>query len=740
MRRAWKVVAAVAAVGAIGAGAFAIGARSDGDDESTELLIVPRAVERRTLSDVLTINGDVRREETQTINLPVDGKVSSVAVEDGDTVEAGDPLFALDGRTAVAVDGDFAFFRTLDVGSDGPDVLQLESILDGAGYTLSSVDSLFTEETRRALAAWQIERGYGGATPEPDETITVSLSSNSAGYSIGKANTVAFTVVPSLPSAAPATSRPDLSVGVARPEGVPLAAGSGQPAAYRASGPTINVSVDVTSVDEGGTVTFTLTADVAPTTDLTIDLTIGGDATGGDDPTDGDDYGEIDDTVVLRAGQTSVSLITPIYVDQVIEDPEDITVALTDQFGNDPNYVVGPTSEARVQITRNGDDLVPVITLEASGTTVSEGQTVTIILESTVESNRDLDLYLELSGSAGNGRDYVEVDAADVTLTAGSTTVSVDFDIKNDDVVERDETLRVAIIPDPQGDPLDPPYVVGEPGLTQVIIKSDDLPELTIFGGGNIGEGSTGYFTIQADANVTEDTSINYQISGTAQSGSDFETLTGTVIMSAGTNEVSVPIHTIDDDVVFLPSDMVVADWPARVGTVNVDEGEFVLQGSTVLTLTEPVFTITLAVTPSDRAELEVGQVVEVGLEASGVDLPGVIATLDDAATVDDAGGETYEGTVEVTGDFDAVDGAKVTIEVTLAEAVDVIAVPVAAVLRTATGDQVRVVNDQGTISRVDVTIGLIDGEWVEIRTGLRGDELVIVDIDPAAEPAATDD
>ena len=75
------------------------------------------------------------------------------------------------------------------------------------------------------------------------------------------------------------------------------------------------------------------------------------------------------------------------------------------------------------------------------------------------------------------------------------------------------------------------------------------------------------------------------------------------------------------------------------------------------------------------------------------------------------------------------MDGATVSIDVTLAEALQVLAVPVASVLRSADGDEVRVVNDQGTITRLKVTIGLIEGEWVEIKEGLVGDELIIVDI-----------
>ena len=141
-----------------------------------------------------------------------------------------------------------------------------------------------------------------------------------------------------------------------------------------------------------------------------------------------------------------------------------------------------------------------------------------------------------------------------------------------------------------------------------------------------------------------------------------------------------------------------------------------------------------MKVSPSDRAELEIGQEVTVDLQVGGQLLDGVISELDDSATVGNTGEELYEGVVQVEGALDAVDGASVTIDVVLKSVVGALVVPVASVLRTAGGDEVRVVADGGTIDRVPVTIGLIDGEWVEVVSGLTGNELVIVDID--AEPA----
>lgn len=709
MRRSAMVGGAVGVIALVG-GAVVIGRMTASETATKELLITPRPVERRDLDDVLTINGEVRREETQTINLPVDGKVSSIEVEDGDTVAEGDPLFALDGRTAVAVAGDFAFYRTLDVGSDGPDVLQLETVLQAAGYDVGTPDQLFTERTRSALTSWQVDRGYGGATPEPSETITVGLAPNSAGYTIGKANTVAFTVDPSAPSMGGAGASPILDL---RPAGTPQK-------------PVITVQSDLLEVDEGGRVTLTFTATPAPAADLVIDLTITGDATAGTNADDAD-YREFDNSFVMEAGSSTHTIRIPVWVDTVREDDEEIIVSLTDQFGNDPTYVVGQTNQARITINANGQDLIPVLTVTSTSEEAAEGGVATFTFTSTVELNTDLDLRIALSGSATNGDDYVEVETDDVTLPAGATEVNLQVQLRNDGDVEQDETLTVAVVAVGGADG----YRAGSPSSASVTIQSGDIPELTISGGGSIPEGSVGSFTITADAPVTDDTSVNYQVGGTAMSGDDYEVLTGTAVMRAGQSQVTVTITTIDDDVVFLPSDMVVADWPARVGTVEVDEGEFVLQGAPVLTLTEPVFTITLSVSATDRAELAIGQKALVSLDAADLELDGIIATLDDNATVDDSGAEVYEGTVEVSGDLEAVDGARAVIDVTLEERLGVLAVPVAAVLRSGGGDEVRVVNDEGRISRVPVVIGLVDGEWVEVVEGLTGNELVIVDVDP---------
>ena len=704
-----KISLVIGLLAVVGVAVF-IGRQSGDSSPSNTLLITPRAVERRDLSDVLTVSGEVRRDETKKINSAVDGKVSQINVEDGDTVEVGDGVFALDGRTAVAVPGEFSFYRELNVGSVGPDVLQLETILDESGYAVQTVDSLFTEDTRTALAKWQFDRGYSGSSNETDETITVSLSPNGAAYSVGRANTAAFIVTPSIPS----SNGNGRSIKIAPSVIVK---------------PTLNISADKNTVSEGDQVTFTITSDVAPATDLTIALNIGGSATAGEDPVDDDDYDQILGSATIKAGELSVSFASKVFVDNTIEDDEDITVAMTTQFGNDPTYILGNTNQLRVVIPANGTELRPLLSVKASGETIDEGSTVTFTVRTSVKSNRDIKFNVVLSGSASQDVDYLTPNDDDYTINAGAYSTDVQIQIRRDDSVEPDENLVMSIESDTPPSGKAERYFLGDTTTASVLIQSGDLPELSLVGGGSLSEGRAGSFRIVADATVTDDTSVNYQLSGTAQNGSDFKALSGTVIMKAGTNSVTIPINVINDDVVFKPSDMLVAEWPARIGKVEVDEGEFVLQGNVVLSLTEPQFTITMKVSPTDRAELEVDQAVSVDLKVGGQILPGVISDLDDSATVGSSGEELYEGTVTVSGEFEAVDGATVSIDVTLDEALQVLAIPVASVLRSADGDEVRVVNEAGTITRIKVTIGLIDGEWVEIKEGLKGDELVVVDI-----------
>ena len=908
---------------------------------------IAETVTIRTLTDEMTIRGELRRAELQSISSSTDGRISGIGVEAGEVVAEGDALFSIDGRQTVAVTGHFAFYRQLDVGSDGHDVLQLETILEGAGYEVGDVDGLYTEETRSGLAAWQADHGYAGTTAEVNEVVTVSLQGNPAGYTVGAVNAVSVRIGPAEGG----------TIGLQGGQAVAVMAMAAlvvdAVSAANAPVPTISLSAMAVVVEEGRPVVVTVTADVAPTADLEIPITISGDVTVDDDylnPGDSillpagrlsatleivtlldedrepyedlkvsigggfdslagvaprtlvvyDLQAQIDDkeerraelvdeitdattavqglreydirveiadleerraellddiaesVVAVETEQTEVNALetlrnlktdveqelmdkgiitmakaiaadyTPTEADQLMVlktaledadsdlDAEDITVSawrkafnayydalevageesaeleaardaleaetdalallrdeqdrlgyrlddagdrLADTLNAEDDslallrdeqqrltylletlhedlrvaqagrYVLSGANEVTVSIDDPDVPDVPILILRADSETVSESGMATFTIETTVELVEDLDVFYVLEGTATPDVDFNAPDG-DITMKKGLERVTLSIPIRADDDVEADESVTVRLIVEPSG-----AYRLSDRDRATIQIKSADLPELTLSGGGEVAEGDTVIVTIQADQAPDKDTSVNYSVSGSAQAGVDYEVVTGTALLPAGQLSVDIPIRTILDDVFFMPGDMVVADWPARVGSVEVEEGDLVQRATPLFNLTDPGFTITLFASPTDRSKLAEGQLVTVNLASGGQEVEGIITHLDDTATTS-GGSETYEGVVETAETLVGVDGAVVTIDVVVEQSLDAVVVPIAAVLSDGGQEIVRVVTPEGVIERRAIETGMLDGAYVEVITGVAPGEYVILEID----------
>ena len=253
----------------IGAGVAVVVLLSSESDEISDANVdrlIAEKVSVRTLSEEITISGEMRREELQSINSVSAGRLTSLDLEEGDMVDASTVLFALDGRPSVAVNGDFSFYRELDVGAQGPDVEQLETILESSGYEVGIVDQFYTEETRNGLAHWQDDFGFKGGTTEVDELVNFSLISNPYGYRLGAVNTVGVTIgSPLSEEINDLTERQGIAI--SEIEEVP----------------TVEISAAPSVVLEGGKVTVEITSDPAPKEDIEVNIEISGDVVEGKD-------------------------------------------------------------------------------------------------------------------------------------------------------------------------------------------------------------------------------------------------------------------------------------------------------------------------------------------------------------------------------------------------------------------------------------------------------------------------
>jgi peptidoglycan hydrolase-like protein with peptidoglycan-binding domain len=83
------------------------------------------------------------------------GTVTSIVVEPGQTVRPGQILYRVDLRPVIAAEGAIPMFRDLSVGLKGPDVAQLQRLLQRLGQLSGPISGEFDERTRIAVAAWQ---------------------------------------------------------------------------------------------------------------------------------------------------------------------------------------------------------------------------------------------------------------------------------------------------------------------------------------------------------------------------------------------------------------------------------------------------------------------------------------------------------------------------------------------------------------------------------------------------------
>jgi len=816
-KKVWAGILILALVVAGGGVAYSQWGGSDSSKKKD--LIILADVQRRTLQDTVTLTGTLARQELRKVTSVAQGRVSAVYSKDGSKARAGDRLFAIDGRDAIAEPGSVRFFRPLGVGDRGDDVLQLKRILAAAGDNPGAMDTVFTEQTRFALAQWQAQHHYPGATPVTPQSVTVSLAQGS-GYTLGKetaagliigtggARTTAATtnvthhgVLTAFRSQVTALSTPVLriqSTNAVVSEGTPATfvitasessatdltvnlssggtANSGDiltpPASVTLPMNTTSVSVSVpTRVDQvvkpkktltlslasgtgysvgspnhattsiinsnvpamtitgGGTITpgstarLVVTADQAPLHDTLITVALAGDAV------PGTDYQPVNPVLRMRAGTTSAGLTIQSLNTNVIQPDRHIVASLTPA---PTQYSVGSPGVSVVTIQgAQGGAALPIVTLRAAATHLVKGQPYNVTLSLSQALTVPLTVVLAYGGNAAQGTDFT-LPGGNLVVPPGMTSLPVVIPTVTDKTVESDRVLIVAVAASSA-------YQIGSPSSAEVTIENDVTPELTITSNTTtVSDGGAATFTIHADQAPVEDTSVNYQAVGTAQPGQYFEPLLGTAILRAGQTQVTVTLRSIQKDVVFVPTDMIVGNWPIRVGQVFVKEGDPLPPGTPILSLTDPNFTVTLQASASDRTKLKVGQHCTVTLAGGVTEKPGTISELDSNLTSLDAaspGGtqqQVYEGKIQV-GDLGAADGAAVTIDVVDQQETNAITVPIAAVKQNGSGvDVVRVIdlNKGGKVRDVPVETGLTEGSFIEIKKGLKGDETVIVEVD----------
>lgn len=343
---------------------------------------------------------------------------------------------------------------------------------------------------------------------EVDESVTVALSSN-ASYLVGTPGSGTVTIADN--------DLPEVTV----------------------------YATDATASEPGtNTGTFTVNRSGITTSALTVYYNVSGTATSGSD------YTAIGGSVTIPPGSSSQTISVVPIDDTLMENTETVIVTLT----SNPSYILGPIDcvedcyiEATITIA---DDDKPTVTIAATDANAAEPGTDTgqFTITRTGSTASALTVNYAVSGSATNGTDYTSLSGS-VTIPTGSSSASIIVSPIDDSLVEGSETVGVTLSTNAS-------YTVGSPSGATVTIADNDTAALptvavTAYDATAAEPGSnTGKFKVTRTGSTGSSLTVYYTLGGTATNGTDYNSLSGLVTISAGYSYAYITVTPKDDTLI----------------------------------------------------------------------------------------------------------------------------------------------------------------------------------------------
>ncbi len=284
------------------------------------------------------------------------------------------------------------------------------------------------------------------------------------------------------------------------------------------------------AVDEGGNATFTVTADPAPQSDLTIAWTV---AQSGE-------YlaapGAGSRTVTLKAGTTSVALSVATVDDAA--DEADGSVSVTLDTGTGYTIATGKGSAAVTVRDNDATPATPELSLWA-GSAVDEGGNATFTVTADPAPATDLTVTWTVAQSG----DYLDAPGAGsrtVTLAAGATSTDLSVATVDDAADEADGSVSVTL-----GTGTGYTIATGK-GSAAVAVRDNDEPAVSIAAGSSVTEGSSASFTVTASPVPAAPLDVTLTVGQSGDFAASGETGSRTVTVPV-TGNMTFEVATVDD-------------------------------------------------------------------------------------------------------------------------------------------------------------------------------------------------
>ena len=312
--------------------------------------------------------------------------------------------------------------------------------------------------------------------------------------------------------------------------------------------PGISLSEDLLEVNEGGTATYTMVLDSAPTHDVTVTVTV--------PPTDSAAAITVD-TAAGTPGNQNTLTFTPATWDR----PQTVTVTGVeddDSFGTlanlDLTHAVRSQDAAyhdidiaSVAVTVFDDDPVtPIISIAGPASPVTEGDDAVFTVTADPTPTRDLTVSLSVADAAAS--DFVASDdegIRTVTISGGETTATYAVRTQADDTDEADGAVTVTLMEDSS-------YTVSpSAGSAMADITDDDAATVAVISISadreRVAEGADAAFTLARTGDVAAALLVRVEVSESGAVVARGDKGPREVTFAAGSGTAVLSVATVDD-------------------------------------------------------------------------------------------------------------------------------------------------------------------------------------------------
>ncbi|MBP4136915.1 beta strand repeat-containing protein [Flavobacterium geliluteum] len=312
---------------------------------------------------------------------------------------------------------------------------------------------------------------------------------------------------------------------------------------------TLSFSPTTVSTAEGTTtvLTVSLPTGITSTSPITADYTVTGTATSGTD------YTALTGSVTIPAGQNSITINMSALTDGAIESNETViltggTITATPLTGFTWNV---SANTATVTITDVSDPASKVLSITPSTVDVAEGSNtiLTISLPTGVTTANALAVNYTVSGTAISGTDYTALTGS-VTIPAGQGSATITLAASADSLIESSETVIITGATT-AGFTWNPSANIATITITDVTNAANKVLSITP-ATVSTAEGTATVLTVSLPTGITTATSIvvNYIVSGTATSATDYTALSGSVTIPVGQGSATINVSALTDGII----------------------------------------------------------------------------------------------------------------------------------------------------------------------------------------------